>query len=93
LRNDGGNQNRMVKFKAVGSRSNPTGIGARFELTAGNWRGMRTVTRSPLEIGIGNRDQVDSMFIQWTQLRMNLESIRAEECRVAFITEIEQKQM
>lgn len=93
FRNDGGNQNHMVKLKAVGNRSNHSGIGTRFELTAGNWRGMRTVRQTPLEIGIGKHEQIDSAFVQWTQLRMNVEAIQAGECRVAFITEIEQKQM
>lgn len=92
-RNDGGNQNHMVKLKAVGNRSNHSGLGTRFELTAGNWRGMRTVRQTPLEIGIGKHAQIDSAFVQWTQLRMNVEAIQAGECRVAFITEIEQKQM
>jgi len=93
FRNDGGNQNHMVKLKAVGNRSNHSGIGTRFELTAGNWRGMRIVRQTPLEIGIGKHEQIDSAFVQWTQLRMNVEAIQAGECRVAFITEIEQKQM
>ncbi len=92
-RNDGGNRNHMVKLKAVGNRSNHSGIGTRFELTAGNWRGLRTVRQTPLEIGIGKHAQIDSAFVQWTQLRMNVEAIQAGECRVAFITEIEQKQM
>lgn len=93
FRNDGGNQNRMVKIKPVGNRSNASGIGARFEFTAGNWRGMRTARGGILEVGIGRRDQIDAAFIQWTQLRMNVEAIRGDECRVSFITEIEQKQM
>jgi Flp pilus assembly protein TadD len=92
-RNDGGNRNHMVKLKAVGNRSNHSGLGTRFEFTAGNWRGMRTVRQTPLEIGIGKHEQIDSAFVQWTQLRMNVEAIQAGECRVAFITEIEQKQM
>ena len=93
FRNDGGNQNRMVKIKAVGNRSNASGIGTRFEFAAGNWRGMRTVRQTPLEVGIGKRNQIDSAFVQWTQLRMNVEAIKGDECRVSFITEIEQKQM
>ncbi len=93
FRNDGGNQNRMVKIKAVGNRSNASGLGTRFEFAAGNWRGMRTVRQTPLEVGIGKRNQIDSAFVQWTQLRMNVEAIKGDECRVSFITEIEQKQM
>ena len=93
FRNDGGNRNHMVKIKPVGNRSNASGIGTRFEFAAGNWRGMRTVRQSPLEIGVGQRNQIDSAFIQWTQLRMNVEAIKGDECRVSFVTEIEQKQM
>lgn len=92
-RNEGGNQNHMVKIKAVGNRSNASGIGTRFEFNAGNWRGMRTVYQTPLEVGVGKRKQIDSAFVQWTQLRMNVENIKADECRVSFVTEIEQKQM
>ncbi len=92
-RNDGGNQNRMVKIKAVGNRSNASGIGTRFEFTAGNWRAMRTARQPILEVGIGRHDQIDSALIQWTQLRMNYEIIKGDECRVSSITEIEQKQL
>ncbi len=93
FRNDGGNQNRMMKFKAVGNRSNSSGIGARFELAAGDWHSMRAVTQSPLEIGVGPRDQIDSVFIQWSQMRMNLEAISTTPCRVSVVTEVVQMQM
>lgn len=93
FRNDGGNANRMLKFKTVGNRSNSSGIGARFELTAGDWRGMRAVSQSPLEIGVGQHEQIDSMLIQWAQLRMNLEELATAECRVSVVTEVQQAQM
>jgi Flp pilus assembly protein TadD len=68
LRNNGGNANNQLKLRLEGNTSNFTGIGVRIEATADNWRTSRTVTRLPIEIGVGSRRQLDSLNIHWTQL-------------------------
>lgn len=93
LRNDGGNANHLLTIRPVGNRSNASGIGARFELASSNWRTMRTVDQSPLQIGVGDNDQIDSLVAQWTQIRMNLDSVSTADCRAVSIIEQEQKQI
>ncbi|PTY02813.1 hypothetical protein DB347_22980 [Opitutaceae bacterium EW11] len=67
-RNDGGNQNRQLKLRLVGNRSNSSSLGVRVEVTAGNWRTRRTVRRSPLEIGVGQHAQLDAVRVHWFDL-------------------------
>src|SRR5262249_48157255 len=54
LRNEGGSANKQLKLQLMGNRSNASGLGMRVEVTAGNWRTLRTVQRLPVEIGVGN---------------------------------------
>lgn len=65
LRNDGGNAQNQLKLRLLGTRSNPSGIGLRIELTSGNWRALRTVHSLPVEIGVGRRDKIDSLNVRW----------------------------
>lgn len=65
LRNDGGNANQQLRMRLLGSRSNPSALGLRIELTSGNWRTLRTVHRLPVEIGVGPRTKIDSLNIRW----------------------------
>lgn len=65
LRNDGGNANQQLKLRLVGNRSNFSGIGVRIEITSGNWRTIRTVTQLPIEIGVGQRKQLDALDVRW----------------------------
>lgn len=65
LRNDGGNANQQLKLRLLGTRSNPSGLGLRIELTSGNWRAIRTVQSLPIEIGVGRRDKIDSLNVRW----------------------------
>ncbi len=68
LRNDGGNANRQLKLHLVGNRSNASALGVRVELTAGNWRTIRTLRQLPLEIGTGQHDKLDALKIRWFDL-------------------------
>ncbi len=68
FRNDGGNANQQIKLRLLGNRSNFSGLGVRVELTAGNWRTIRTVRELPVEIGVGKRQQVDSLNVRWVDI-------------------------
>ncbi|MEO8425533.1 MAG: FG-GAP-like repeat-containing protein [Verrucomicrobiota bacterium] len=68
LRNDGGNANQQLKLRLWGNRSNASGLGIRLEVNAGNWRTSRTVTQLPIEIGLGQHQQVDSLNVHWFDL-------------------------
>jgi tetratricopeptide (TPR) repeat protein len=72
LRNDGGNANRQLKLRLIGNRSNASALGVRAELTAGNWRTIRTLRQLPLEIGTGQHDKLDSLKIRWFDLASSL---------------------
>jgi Flp pilus assembly protein TadD len=66
LRNQGGNANTMMKIRMEGSRSNPSGLGVKVELTAGGLRLARTLHELPFEIGLGKRTKVDSIDPHWS---------------------------
>lgn len=68
LRNDGGNANQQIKLRLLGNRSNFSGLGVRIEITAGNWRTIRTVRELPVEIGVGKRQQLDSVNVHWVDV-------------------------
>ncbi|MBX3744817.1 MAG: VCBS repeat-containing protein [Verrucomicrobiae bacterium] len=65
LRNQGGNANRQLKLRLLGTRSNPSGLGIRIELTSGNWRALRTVHQLPIEIGVGRHEKIDTLNVRW----------------------------
>lgn len=67
-RNDGGNQNRQLKLRLAGNRSNTSSLGVRAEFTAGNWRTRRTVRQIPLEVGVGQHAQLDALKVHWFDL-------------------------
>lgn len=66
LRNDGGNQNDMLRVKTIGTRSNRDGIGARVLLTTSTGQRMSEMVKSgssylsqselPLTFGLGRPD-------------------------------------
>lgn len=74
-RNDGGNQNRFIKFKTVGTRSNRDGIGAKITIhTTDGSRQWQTVksgssycSQSELIVtfGIGKAEKVESAEVRW----------------------------
>jgi Flp pilus assembly protein TadD len=67
-RNDGGNRNLQLKLRLAGNRSNTTSLGVRVEVLAGNWRTSRTVRQMPLEIGVGQHQQLDALKVHWFDL-------------------------
>ncbi len=66
LRNDGGNANAQFKIQLVTIKTNPTGLGTRVEIRTPDFWATRTVTRLPIEIGLGQRKRLDSVQTLWT---------------------------
>ncbi len=71
FRNDGGNANLQVKVRLLGNRSNASGIGTRVEIMAGGLRIGRRVMRLPIEIGVGQHEQLESLNARWLNLSLN----------------------
>jgi enediyne biosynthesis protein E4 len=75
LRNDGGNQNNLLRIKTVGANSNRDGIGARVTVTsvAGSkiWSIVKTGSsycsqnEMPLTFGLGKADKVAAIEVVW----------------------------
>jgi tetratricopeptide (TPR) repeat protein len=66
LRNDGGNAAGQLKIRLVGTKTNPSGIGTRVEVRAGAFWVVRSVSQQPIEIGLGENRQLDSVQTIWT---------------------------
>jgi len=66
LRNDGGNASGQLKIRLVGTKTNPSGIGTRVEVRAGAFLAVRSVSQLPIEIGLGENQQLDSVQTVWT---------------------------
>jgi len=73
-RNDGGNQNRWIKVKLIGTKSNRNGIGARITVKSKSGAQTRTVksgasycSQSELSaiFGVGNAPQIDVIEVRW----------------------------
>jgi hypothetical protein len=75
LRNDGGNQNRWLRVRTVGTRSNRDGIGARVTLTLPDGRrpwglvktGSSYLSQSelPLTFGLGQHPKATRVEVAW----------------------------
>jgi hypothetical protein len=95
LRNDGGNRNRFLVVKTVGTRSNRDGIGARITVQAGDLVQVRAVrsgygylsANDPRAFfGLGQHPRVDRLEVRWPSgIVQVLENIQADQ--VLTITE------
>ena len=74
LRNDGGNENNLLRVKTVGVDSNRDGIGARVEVTTSDqmrWQIVKTgssfasQSELPLTFGLGDATAVDAVRVIW----------------------------
>ena len=88
LRNDGGNQNRQLKLRLEGNRSNPSALGVKIEIASGGLRMMRTVHELPIEIGVGKRQKVDALRPHWSDL-VTTTDLALEGCATEAVTELE----
>ncbi len=89
LRNDGGSANHVLKLRLAGHRSNASGLGVRYEVSAGGLRAWRTVKQLPIEIGVGQHSQVDSVAVRWFDGFINNDEIKVSQCSVLTLDEIE----
>ncbi|HWO03019.1 MAG TPA: CRTAC1 family protein [Blastocatellia bacterium] len=84
LRNDGGNQNNILRIKTAGLTSNRDGIGARVTLKLPNQTKLWSVVKSgssycsqnelPLTFGLGKADKVSSIEVVWPGGRVDVAS-------------------
>ena len=88
LKNEGGSANTMMKVRMEGSRSNPSGIGVKLEVTTGGLRMMRSLHQLPFEIGLGKRRKVDSIDPHWTDTITQVD-YEIESCSSLVIFELE----
>ena len=75
FRNDGANQNRFVRVKTIGTRSNRDGIGARVTVTLPGgrapWRFVHTGSSyasqsdTALTFGLGSHEKAESVEVVW----------------------------
>jgi hypothetical protein len=81
LRNDGGNQNNLLRIKAVGTTSNRDGIGAKVALKFADQHKLWGVVKTgssycsqselPLTFGLGKLDRVATVEITWPSGRVD----------------------
>ncbi|MFL6212888.1 MAG: CRTAC1 family protein [Blastocatellia bacterium] len=81
LRNDGGNQNNLLRIKAVGTTSNRDGIGAKVALKLDDqhklWSTVKTgssycsQSELPLTFGLGKLEKIASVEITWPSGRVD----------------------
>ena len=73
-RNDGGNRNRWIKLKLIGTKSNRNGIGAKITVKSKSGTQTRTIksgssycSQSELSaiVGLGTDSQVDTIRVVW----------------------------
>ena len=84
LRNDGGNANQQLKLRLFGNRSNASGLGVKVEVSAGGLRLIRTVTQTPVEIGVGSHPQLDSVTVHWFDLADNILDVKLQKEALTF---------
>ncbi len=93
FRNDQQSGNRSIRFQLVGTKSNRDAIGATVRIESGGVSQSRMVksgssylsqSELPLTFGLGNRDQVERVVIQWpsgrTEEFKDLKAGRAYKC-------------
>ncbi len=89
LRNDGGNANQQLKLHLAGTRSNASGLGIRVEVAAGGMRLARRVGALPVEIGVGQHKQLDSITTRWLSLNPSTVDVKVEPRIVLTIGELQ----
>jgi len=89
LRNNGGSGNRQLKLRLLGNRSNASGLGVHLEMSAGGLRAVRTVTRLPIELGVGKHGTVDSVAVRWFDGLLNNDEIKIDQCAVLALEELQ----
>ena len=89
LRNDGGNDNGMLRVRTIGTSSNRDGLGTRIEIVAGGetrWQMVKTgssylsQSELPLTFGLNGHSVVDTIRISWPSGQVDsIEAINANQ--------------
>lgn len=89
LRNDGGNDNGMLRVRTIGTSSNRDGLGARIEIAAGGetrWQMVKTgssylsQSELPLTFGLNGHSVVDTIRVSWPSGQVDsIEAINANQ--------------
>ena len=90
LRNDGGNQNNLLRIKTMGTSSNRDGIGAKITVKVTNQQKLWGVVKTgssyasqselPLTFGLGKSEKVASIEVVWPSGRVdNLQDVGANQ--------------
>jgi len=66
VRNDGGHVNGQLKVRLTSIKTNPSAIGTHIEALAGSFWITRAVHGKPIEMGLGGREQIDTVQTVWT---------------------------
>ncbi|HXY15484.1 MAG TPA: CRTAC1 family protein [Terriglobales bacterium] len=93
FRNDQTTGNRSIRVRLLGTKSNRDAIGALVRMFAGDLTGLRMVktgssylsqSEMPLTFGLGHRDRIDRLVIQWpsgrTEEYKNLAALNTYTC-------------
>jgi tetratricopeptide (TPR) repeat protein len=88
LRNDGGNQNHMLRVALQGTRSNASAIGVRVDVVAGGLRVARRARELPVEIGVGQHRQLDAVNVHWSELSPSYTEIDLTNCAPLRVLEL-----
>jgi Flp pilus assembly protein TadD len=88
LRNQGANANLQVKVQLQGNRSNASGIGTRVDVTSGGLRLGRRVMSLPIEIGVGQHRQLESLDARWLNLTMPYVDLEVDPRQTVPIIEV-----
>jgi tetratricopeptide (TPR) repeat protein len=88
LRNDGGNQNHMLRVALQGTRSNASAIGVRVDVVAGGLRVARRAHELPVEIGVGKHRQLDAVNVHWSELSPSYTEIDLTNCAPLRVLEL-----
>jgi enediyne biosynthesis protein E4 len=90
LRNDGGNQNNLLRIKTMGTSSNRDGIGAKITVKVTNQQKLWGVVKTgssyasqselPLTFGLGKSEKVASIEVVWPSGRVDtLQDVSANQ--------------
>ena len=89
LRNDGGNDNGMLRVRTIGTSSNRDGLGTRIEIVAGGetrWQMVKTgssylsQSELPLTFGLNGQSVVDTIRVSWPSGQVDsIEAINANQ--------------
>lgn len=89
IENQGANANQLLKLRLFGNRSNHSGIGIRIEIEADGFRTARTVRQLPVEIGVGEHQELQAVHVRWFDLTLSVNEVEVDPKNQIVMTELE----